>query len=467
MKKPWGGAFSSTTHPVVEDFTQSLSLDSRLALYDILQNKAYAEELHNAGILSLQEKNIIQNALLKIENKIKENKIKFKKSLEDIHMNIESLLIKETGETGKKIHTGRSRNDQVLTDVHLYMKDEIKSILGLLINLQEKFIALAEKNFEIIIPGYTHLQQAQPVLASHYFMAFFFKLKRDFERFKISYFCFDKLPLGAAALAGSGYPINRKRLAKLLGFSNITENSMDTVSSRDALCDFIYASSLLLVHLSRLCEDFIIWLSQEFSFISISDAFLTGSSIMPNKKNPDVLELIRGKTAKLISLLNGLLVLLKGLPLTYNRDLQEDKFYLFEAVDNVKAVLNVFIPLLQTVSFNKESIEFHLKKGYLLATDIADYLVKKGVPFRKSHEITGRIIKYLIENNKSLFELSVEEFKKFSKEIDSDIFEILDYRKSIENKKTEGSTSFKSVKEQIKKAKEIIKEQKLFLKKLK
>ncbi len=455
-KKLWGGRFSEKTSELLDAFTESVSFDKRLAIYDIKASIAHILMLKKTKIISELDAEKIIKGLSRILNLVQKDKFKFDKYYEDVHLNIENYLINMIGDVGRKLHTARSRNDQIAMDMMLYLKDEIKIIIENIKELQSTLISLAEKNLDIIIPAYTHLKQAQPVLLSHYFMAYFFKFQRDKEKFKTNLKSVNVLPLGTGAVAGLNYPVDRKYIAKLLGFSKVSENSIDTVSQRDYIIEFIFCSAITAMHLSRLSEDLIIWNTDEFEFIEIDDAFTTGSSIMPNKKNPDVLELIRGKTAKIYGNLMSILTLLKGLPLSYNRDLQEDKKMLFETADYIKPMLKLMTELLKNIKFQKERIKEKIKDGFILAVDIADYLVKKDVPFRKAHNVVGKIIKYCINNNKTLFDLTLKEFKKFSRLINKDIFEILDFKKSIESKISEGGTATKQVKKQISVAKKLI-----------
>ena len=455
-KKIWSGRFNSETNPEVENFTESISFDYRLAKYDVKVSIAHILMLAKCGIINELEKEKIIKVLNKALNLIQKNKFKFDVFYEDVHSNIENFVIKELGETGMKLHTARSRNDLVVTDIRLYLKDEIKDIISLLKDLLSEIVFIAENNISNIMPSYTHLKQAQPILISHYFMAFFFRFKEDIERLKKNLESVDVLTLGSGAVAGVNYPIDREFLAKLLNFSKISENSIDAVSDRDFIIEFIFNSSLIAMHLSRLAEDLIIYNTDEFGFIEISDEFATGSSIMPHKKNPDVLELIRGKTASIYSNLIGILILLKALPTSYNRDLQEDKKFLFSTCDNIKPMISIFTKLLKNIKFNYENINSKMKSGFIIAVDIADYLVKKGTPFRKAHNIVGKIIKYCIQKNKSLFELTLDELKKFKKNIDEDIFKLFDYKKSVELKISYGGTSTDNVLRQIASAKKYL-----------
>jgi len=437
-------------------FTESISFDKRLAVYDIKASVAHTKMLEKAKIITKKEAQLLIAGLKKIFNLILNKKFFVKKELEDIHMNIEAALIKLIGEAGKKLHTGRSRNDQVLVDVYLYMKDIIKIILDHINSIQKTLLSLADQYQKLIIPGYTHLQQAQPVLASHYFMAHFYMFQRDKQRFNQNMRSIDVLPLGTGALAGVNYETDRNLMAQLLGFSRISENSMDTVSNRDFMIEFLSAVSILAMHFSRISEDLIIWNSQEFNLIHIDDSFATGSSIMPNKKNPDILELLRGKAGSLYGDLISMLTLLKGLPLTYNRDLQEDKRILFHAIDTILPMLKVMPDLLKNIKFNEKEIGNKMQSGYMLATDIVDFLVKSKVPFREAYGIVGQIIKYCEEHQKSIFDLKLSDFKKFYKKSTKSILNLLDYKKSIKNKKSAGSTSEESVKKQIEAARKMI-----------
>lgn len=455
-KKLWGGRFSEQTSKLLDEFTESVSFDKRLAIYDIKASIAHTLMLKKTKIINELDAEKIIKGLSRILNLVQKGKFKFDKYYEDVHLNIENYLINMIGDVGRKLHTARSRNDQIAVDMMLYLKDEIKIVIESIKELQSTLISLAEKNLDIIMPAYTHLKQAQPVLLSHYFMAYFFKFQRDKEKFKTNLKSVDVLPLGAGAVAGLNYLVDRKYIAKLLGFSKVSENSIDTVSQRDYIIEFVFCAAITAMHLSRLSEDLIIWNTDEFRFIEIDDAFTTGSSIMPNKKNPDVLELIRGKTVKIYGNLNSILTLLKGLPLSYNRDLQEDKKMLFETVDYIKPMLKLMNEILKNIKFQKEKIKEKMDDGFILAVDIADYLVKKDIPFRKAHNIVGNIIRYCIENNKTIFDLNLKEFKKFSRLIDKDIFEILDFKKSIESKISDGGTATKQVKKQISVAKRLI-----------
>jgi argininosuccinate lyase len=451
--KQWGGRFSSETNKVVEAFTESISFDWRLYLEDIQVNTAYAKALTKIAIFTEAELKKITAALENIASLIEEKKADLNPELEDIHTLIESLLIKKVGDSAKKIHTGRSRNDQVATDVRLFSKTHIGVDLELITRLQKTLIESAEKYFGAIMPGFTHLQSAQPVLISHYLLAYFEMFERDLQRLAFAYDQTDVMPLGSAALAGSAYPIDRDFLAKELGFSRITQNSLDAVSDRDFILDYLYALSVLFMHLSRFSEDLIIYSSSEFNFVEMSDAFATGSSIMPQKKNPDVAELTRAKAAKMQGLLTGMYTLLKGLPLAYNRDLQDDKTFLFSAVDISHITILVFTQMLAGLKFNTEHLLFKSDKNFLTATDLADYLALKKIPFREAHHLVGQIVSYSLKHKKELSELSLDEFKSFSKLIEKDIYALLSPEGSVSRRNVVGGTAPKQVLAAIKKNK--------------
>ena len=445
MKKLWAGRFKEETEKSVEQFTASVSFDSRLWKYDIEGSIAHVKMLAKQKIILKKEAGSIINGLNEIKKEIQSGKFKFQDSLEDVHMNIEHALIKKIGPVGGKVHTGRSRNDQVALDIRLFLRAEIKEIIKLIGEFQKVILSLAEKHIEIIIPGYTHLQRAQPVLLSHHMLAYYEMLGRDRERLEDCLKRVDVMPLGSAALAGTTLPIDRRYTASLLGFSKISENSMDAVSDRDFVIEFISASAAIMVHLSRLSEEFIIWNTGEFGFIDLPDAFTTGSSIMPQKKNPDVLELIRGKSGRVFGSLITMLTVMKGLPLAYNRDMQEDKEPLFDTVDTVKSCLFTLTKMMPKVRFNKEIMEKAAEGGFSTATNLAEYLAKKGMPFRDAHRITGNVVKYCIEAGKTMKDLTLAELKGFSELIDKDVFGSLTLQASIRDKKSYGGTSKKMV----------------------
>lgn len=445
MKKLWEGRFSEDTDRLVEEFTASISFDKRLYKYDIMGSIAHCKMLGRCGILNKEETKEIVNGLENIEKEIEEGEFEFDTGLEDIHMNIEKRLIDEIGDLGGKLHTGRSRNDQVALDIRLYLRDEIQEIIKAIKELKRSIIRIAKKNVDTIMPGYTHLQRAQPVLVSHHFLAYFEMLDRDEDRFNDSLKRINVMPLGSAALAGTSLPIDRDYVAGLLNFPKITANSIDSVSDRDFTIEFCAAASILMMHLSRLSEELILWSSSEFNFIEIGDSFCTGSSIMPQKKNPDVPELVRGKTGKIYGNLFSLLTMMKSLPLAYNRDMQEDKRPLFDTVDTVKASLNIYSRLLKEIKLKKDELLNAASKGFATATDMADYLVKKGLPFRETHKIVGEIVKYCINKNKRFEDLSLKKMKDFSYLFEDDIFRYIKVENSINGKISKGGTSGKEV----------------------
>ncbi len=451
--KLWAGRFSAETNKLVEQFTESISFDKRLYKYDIQGSIAHIKMLAKQKIVSIEESKKIIKALKIIEKQIDDGTFEFKQEYEDIHLNIESKLIEMLGQDiGGKLHTARSRNDQVAVDVKLYLKDEYKNLKKILKQLLTILVELAKKNKNVLMPGFTHLQHAQPIYLAHYLLAYFQKFKRDLLKLNEFFKILDECPLGAGALAGTTHNIDRFYTSKLLDFSKPTDNSIDTVSDRDFILDYLYVVALIAIHLSQMSEEFIIWSSQEFNYITISDAFTTGSSIMPNKKNPDVCELARGKAGRLISNLNALMIMLKGLPMSYNRDLQDDKKILFDSADIVKITLQVFCAMLKEIKFNNEKLSESLKKGYIEATDIADYLVAKGIAFRAAHHISGELVKYAISKNKSLQDLSLEEYQKFSDKFDKDIYGAINFMNIVERRKSYGAASKKSIDLQINQA---------------
>ncbi len=453
MEKLWSGRFKEKTEKVVENFTSSLSFDVRLWKYDIEGSIAHVKMLGRQKIIPQKDAGLILQGLNEIKTEIQGGKFRFLDSLEDVHMNIEQALIKKIGPVGGKLHTARSRNDQVALDIRLFLRDEIADVLKLLKNFQRVLVSAAEKHVDTVMPGFTHLQKAQPVLLAHHLLAYFEMLERDLERFKDCLKRVNVMPLGSAALAGTTFPVDRKYVAQLLKFPRISENSMDAVSDRDFVIEFISASSTLMVHLSRLSEEIIIWNNDQFGFVELPDSFTTGSSIMPQKKNPDVLELIRGKAGRVFGHLVAILTVMKGLPLAYNRDLQEDKEPLFDTVDTVKSSLQVLTEMLPGMRFNKEAMEQALEKGFPTATDLAEYLVRKGMPFREAHRVTGEIVRYCIDNKKALNELSTREFQQFSRLIGKDVFDYITVKTSIDSKKSFGGTSGRRVLARIRKIK--------------
>jgi argininosuccinate lyase len=444
-KKPWGGRFQMPTDTAVEAFTASIHFDRRLYRHDIEGSIAHARMLAAQKLISRKEEKAIVGGLKSILVDIREGRLQFVPGDEDIHMAIEKELIRRIGDAGGKLHTARSRNDQVSLDMRLYLRDETDQILGLLNNFKSALVRLAKNEIRTIMPGYTHLQKAQPVLLSHWLLAYRDMLDRDEARLKDCRKRVDVLPLGAAALAGTNLPIDRLRTAALLNFPAVSENSMDAVSDRDFVAEFIFTAAMIMMHLSRFCEDLILWSSGEFGFVEISDAFTTGSSIMPQKKNPDVAELVRGKTGRVYGHLVALLTILKGLPMTYNRDLQEDKEPLFDTVDTVKACLQTLTAMSRHLKFNHVRMREEAAKGFSTATDLAEYLVMKGLPFRESHGIVGRLVAYGLRENKTFEEMTLKEFKRFSAAFEADVLNCLSVENAVHAKISHGGTAERMV----------------------
>ncbi len=448
-EKLWGGRFEETTAASVEAFTESISYDQRLYFYDIMGSKAHATMLAANGLLTKEELAAIVDGLAAIESRIEEGSFDFKRELEDIHMNIEKALIDDIGPAGAKLHSARSRNDQIALDLRLFLRDQCDRFMDLLDEVRKGFVVLARKNMGHIMPGYTHLQRAQPVLISHHLMAYYEMFGRDRERLADCRKRINVLPLGAAAMAGTGLPIDREQVADILGFDGVTANSMDTSGDRDFAIEFVSCCTLIQLHLSRLSEELVLWSSQEFSFVKIGDKFCTGSSIMPQKKNPDIPELIRGKTGRVTGSLMSLIVLVKGLPLTYNRDLQEDKEPVFDAVDTVSASLAIMAELLANLKFRTGRMEEATRTGFITATDLADYLVLHNVPFREAHGIVGRAVAACIDRECELTDLTLEEMREFSPVIDKDIFEVLSVEGSVNSRISTGGTATLRVEEAV------------------
>ncbi len=449
-EKPWGGRFLGQTDKQVEAFTASIHFDKRLYRCDIEGSIAHARMLAKQGLLAPDEKEAIVAALAEIRKEIDEGRFIFQIDDEDIHMSIEKALIARLGAVGGKLHTGRSRNDQVALDMRLYLREENGDLIGLLRGLKGTLLALAKKEINTIMPGYTHLQKAQPVLLAHYLLAYWEMLDRDEARLRDCEKRVEVMPLGAAALAGTGLPLDREYTAKLLGFPALSQNSMDAVSDRDFIIEFLAASALIMMHLSRFAEDLILWSSGEFNFVEIDDAFTTGSSIMPQKKNPDVAELLRGKTARVYGNLMALLTLLKGLPLTYNRDLQEDKEPFFDTLDTVKSCLSILASMIKHLNFNRAKMHAAAGEGFSTATDMAEYLVQKGVPFRTAHSVVGKVVVYCLQEKKALESLTLEELQTFHKKIGKDIFGRLSVESAIKVRKVTGGTAGSCVRKRIK-----------------
>ncbi|TKJ47557.1 argininosuccinate lyase [Candidatus Aerophobetes bacterium Ae_b3a] len=449
----WASRFSEPMDKLVKEFTSSINIDKKLYKYDIAGSIAHAKMLSQCGIIKKREAERITQALDKIKKDIERGKVDFSQK-EDIHLAIEEELIKREGEIGEKLHTARSRNDQIALDERLYLRQEISEIIDLISTFQGTLLGTAEKNLKVIMPGYTHLQYAQPIFFSHHLLAYFWMLERDRERLRDCYGRVNVMPLGAGALAGTSLPIDREYVAKLLNFPKISENSLDTVSDRDYIMEFLSDVTLLMMHLSRLSEDIILWSTPLFSFIEISDTFATGSSIMPQKKNPDVAELIRGKTGRVYGSLISLLTSMKALPLSYNRDMQEDKPPLLESIEIVKTSLKLYPKMLDRIKINKENMRKAAEKGFFAATDLTDYLVEKGVSFRKAYQIIGTIVKGCLKQGKSLKELSLENYQKYSSLFQKDVFERIKLESCVFNKESAGGTGKKSLAKQIKEARE-------------
>ncbi len=453
----WGGRFKEGNDALVQAFNASISVDQYMAEQDIEGSIAHATMLVEQGILTRKEAKQIIQGLESILKDVEAGKFEFKQELEDVHMNIERELTNRVGAVGGKLHTARSRNDQVATDFRLYVRDQTLDIVALLFETREVFVNLAENNLDAIMPGYTHLQVAQPILFSHHMMAYFEMFSRDQERFEDSLKRLNVSPLGAGALAGTGFPIDRHKTASLLGFSEPARNSLDAVSDRDFALEFLSAASILMMHLSRLSEELILWSSQEFGFVTLPDSHTTGSSIMPQKKNPDVSELIRGKTGRVYGSLIGLLTVMKGLPLTYNKDMQEDKEGLMDTVETLSVCLKLTCSMLPKMRLNKTRMYYAAGRAYSNATDLADYLAKKGLPFREAHEVSGKLVALGIQQSKDLQDLSLSDMQAVSALIQKDIFDALRLDQVVSVRNSYGGTSPKQVKAQIKMARKVLK----------
>ncbi|MCY3826701.1 MAG: argininosuccinate lyase [Candidatus Dadabacteria bacterium] len=456
-KKAWGGRFASQTHNIAEKFSESVSFDRRLYKEDIRGSIAHVKMLRETGIISRKDASRITEGLQEIEKEIDRGEFAFSESYEDIHLNIEKRLIEKTGSSGAMVHTARSRNDQVLTDTRLYLRGETEEIISLVCALAEQFVELSAKNLGVVIPLYTHMQRAQPVLLSHHLLAYYEMLKRDRERFINCLARVNVSPLGSCAGAGTSFPVDREMTAEDLGFKSVSRNSIDAVSDRDFCAEFVFCCSILMMHLSRLSEELVLWSAKEFDFVDLGDGFTTGSSVMPQKKNPDMSELTRGKTARVYGNLSALLTLMKGLPLSYNRDMQEDKEPLFDTVDTVKLCLRVNVEMLKTLEFKEENMKKALQGGFVTATDVADYLARKGVPFRSAHETVGKIVSYAERGGKELSDLKLSEFRRFSKKIDEDIFQVITFSGSVESRNSLGGTSTSNVRKEIASARRFLK----------
>ena len=441
MAKLWGGRFSKDSDKLMEDFHSSISFDQKLYYWDIQGSIAHATMLGNVGVITKEEAQTLVQGLRDILEEIEEGKVTFNPSDEDIHMNMEVLLTQKVGDVGKKLHTGRSRNDQVAVDMRMYLRHEVMTIQAQLIEFLETLIDIAKKHLETAMPGYTHLQRAQPITLGHHLMAYFEMFKRDYQRLDSWLERNNIMPLGSGALAGTTFPLDRNQTAQMLHFDAPCLNSLDGVSDRDFALEFLSDASISMMHLSRFCEEIILWASQEFAFIDLDDAYSTGSSIMPQKKNPDVAELVRGKTGRVYGALLGLLTTMKGLPLAYNKDMQEDKEGVFDTVDTWKKCLLIFERMLATATFKEVNMRRAAAGGFTNATDFADYLVTKGIPFRDAHAIVGEAVAYCIMNEKALDDCSMDEFKAFSALIDEDIYDKISIDTCIHKRQTIGAPS--------------------------
>lgn len=457
MTKLWGGRFQKSAEAWVDEFGASIGFDQQLVMEDIEGSVAHVTMLGAQEILPAEDVEKILGGLAELKKKAEAGELVFSVANEDIHLNLEKMLTDLIGPVGGKLHTGRSRNDQVATDVHLFLKKRVIEIVGLIETFQETLLAKADQHVETIAPGYTHLQRAQPISFAHHLMAYFWMLERDKERFKESMKRIDILPLGAGAMAGTTFPIDREKSAELLGFSKVYANSMDAVSDRDFVVEFLANSSLLMTHLSRFAEEIILWSTDEFKFIELDDAFSTGSSIMPQKKNPDMAELIRGKAGRVFGNLMGLLTVLKGTPLTYNKDMQEDKEGMFDTVHTIVGALKIFEGMVRTMTVNSQRLHDAVHSDFSNATELADYLATKGMPFREAHEVTGKLVFTCIQKGIYLLDLPIEDMKAESELIEEDVYEVLKPEAAVRRRNSLGGTGFDQVKLQLEKAKECLK----------
>lgn len=453
VEKLWGGRFEASLDKQTEEFGASIKFEQRLAPFDLKGSLAHVKMLGETGIITTEESKKIAEGLKKVEEKLLNGQIEFKMENEDIHMNMESYLHQEIGPLAGKLHTARSRNDQVVTDMHLYLKSILEAVLEALKVLRETIVKLAVNQIDTIMPGYTHLQHAQPISFGQHLMAYYQMLTRDFERFEFNVKHTDMNPLGAAALAGTTFPIDRMLTTKLLGFEKAYDNSMDAVSDRDFILEFLSNASLLMMHLSRFCEELLLWSSHEFKFVSLSDTYSTGSSIMPQKKNPDMAELIRGKTGRVYGNLTALLTVMKGLPLAYNKDLQEDKEGMFDSADTIITSLTVMNGMLSTLTVNRVNMEKSTEQDFSNATELADYLATKGLPFRKAHELVGLLVLDCIKKGIYLQDVNLQDYQMLSPLINEDVYEVLKSRTAVSRRNSLGGTGFESVKKQIEEAK--------------
>ncbi|PWU68026.1 argininosuccinate lyase [Gracilibacillus dipsosauri] len=458
--KLWGGRFTKPTNELVDEYTASISFDQKLAQYDIQGSLAHVEMLAKCEIIPKEDAEKIKQGLQVVAEKIATGKAELTEANEDIHMNVEKLLIDEIGAVGGKLHTGRSRNDQVALDMRLYLREALVTLVELLTKLQDALIKQSNENLDTILPGYTHLQRAQPVLFAHHMMAYVSMFERDVERLKDSYKRVNRSPLGAGALAGTTFPIDRHFVAEQLNFDGVVENSLDAVSDRDFVVEFLSNASLVIMHLSRLSEELVQWSSAEFNFIELDDAFCTGSSMMPQKKNPDVAELVRGKSGRVYGHLMGMLTTLKGLPIAYNKDMQEDKEGMFDTVETIKGALALFAPMIETMEVKKDNMYAAVAEDFSNATDLADYLVNKGLPFREAHAVVGQVVLHCIQENKYLLDLPLEAFKQFSDLIEEDIYQVLSPKTVVNARDIVGGTAKNRVEDQIKLASSRLEESK-------
>ncbi|PRO66929.1 argininosuccinate lyase [Alkalicoccus urumqiensis] len=452
MSKLWGGRFTKPTNKIVEEETASIGFDYKLADQDIRGSRAHVRMLASSGIVTEEERDTILDGLSAVAEKLKAGKLTFSAENEDIHMNIEKFLIDEIGPVGGKLHTGRSRNDQVATDMHLYLRDHTEAVISLVEEVQKAIYTQAEQNVDTLIPGYTHLQRAQPVSFAHHLLTYFWMLDRDRGRLLDSLKRTNISPLGAGALAGTTFPIDRHQTAEELEFDRVYPNSMDAVSDRDFILEFMSAASIMMMHISRLSEELVLWSSQEFQFVELDDSFCTGSSIMPQKKNPDVPELLRARTGRVYGNLMGLLTVLKGLPLAYNKDMQEDKEGMFDTVETVEAALQMLAPMIETMTVNTGEMTKAVSEDFSNATDIADYLVTKDVPFREAHEVIGNIVLTAIQQKKFLLDLTLDEYKQFHTAFEADIFDVLKPSEVVRNRNSYGGTGQEQVRRQLEEA---------------
>ena len=454
--KLWGGRFTKSTDSFTDHFHSSISFDQRMYKEDITGRMAHVDMLGKQGVIPVEDAKLIHKTLLEILDDIENGKVVFDEKAEDIHMNVETILISRIGDVGKKLHTGRSRNDQVALDIRMYVKEQITDIRKLMLELIEALNNIAEANINTIMPGYTHLQRAQPVTLAHHVLAYCEMFKRDIERLDDTYKRTNVMPLGSGALAGTTYPLDRSMVADTLGFAAITLDSMDGVSDRDFCVELLSTLSIIMMHLSRFCEEIILWSSHEFKFVELDDAYSTGSSIMPQKKNPDMAELIRGKTGRVYGDLMGMLTVMKGLPLAYNKDMQEDKEGVFDAIDTIKMCVPVFTNMIKTAVFKTDNMYNAAKGGFTNATDAADWLVKHGVPFRDAHAILGQLVLYCINNNTSLEDLSLDEFKAISPVFDETVYDAISVEKCVQARNIVGGPSPEYIKTLIQKNKEYL-----------